>query len=131
MSTVTWMWPAIVLLAVGVSSCDRTVPGQPSPVDLGKTGLEGTVRLGPTEPVCRVGQTCDAPVQAEFSLQQHGQVAARFASDRLGHFVVYASPGTYLVVPGETIGLFPQTPVVTVQAESLTHRDLAFDTGIR
>jgi hypothetical protein len=45
--------------------------------------------------------------------------------------LVYAAPGTYLVVPDELIGLGPQTPEVTVEAQGLTHLDLTFDTGIR
>jgi hypothetical protein len=58
-------------------------------------------------------------------------VVARFASDSTGHFLVYAAPGTYLVVPDQSIGLGPQTPEVNVEAHGLTHLDLTFDTGIR
>ena len=48
-----------------------------------------------------------------------------------GPDLVYAAPGTYVVVPDEPIGLSPQTPEVTVEAGGLTHLDLMFDTGIR
>jgi len=45
--------------------------------------------------------------------------------------LVYAAPGSYLVVPDEPIGIAQQTPEVMVQADGLTHVDLMFDTGIR
>jgi hypothetical protein len=83
------------------------------------------------QPVCRANEPCDAPLQTEFTLQQDDRVVARFASDSAGHFLVYAAPGTYLVVPDEPIGIGVQTPEVVVGADGLTHIDLTFDTGIR
>lgn len=130
MSTTTRSW-AVLLLAVSACSSGGSVPVQPGTSDLNKTGLEGTARRGPIQPVCREGEACDAPLQAGFALQQDGHLIARFASDSTGHFLAYAAPGTYIVVPDEPIGLGPQTPEVTVQAEGLTHLDLTFDTGIR
>ena len=64
-----------------------------------ETGLDGTVRIGPIQPVCHENEPCDAPLQARFTLQQHGRVVARFASDSAGRFLVYTAPGSYLVVP--------------------------------
>jgi hypothetical protein len=130
MSRVTWVWVGL-FLAVSACSSDGARPVLPADSGLDVTGLEGTARRGPIQPVCREGEPCDAPLQAEFTLQQDGHVVARFASDSAGHFVVYAAPGVYLVVPDEVIGLGLQTPEVTVQAEGLTHLDLSFDTGIR
>jgi len=104
---------------------------QPGANGLDKTGLEGTARRGPIQPVCREGEPCDAAVQAGFTLQQDSQVMARFASDSMGHFLIYTAPGRYVVVPDEPIGIGPQTPEVTVEAGGLTHLDLTFDTGIR
>lgn len=130
MSMTTWGCAA-VLLAVSACSGGGSAPVQPGTSGRDKTGLEGTARLGPIQPVCREGEACDAPLQAGFALQQDGHVVVRFASDRTGHFLVYAAPGTYIVVPDERIGLGPQTPEVAVQGEGLTHLDLTFDTGIR
>ena len=130
MATTTWSWAAL-LFAVSACAGGGSGPVQPGTSGRDKTGLEGTVRRGPIQPVCREGEACDAPLQAEFALQQDGHVVVRFASDGTGHFLVYAAPGTYIVVPAEPIGLGPQTPEVTVQAEGLTHLDLTFDTGIR
>jgi hypothetical protein len=118
-------------LFIAASACSGgAVPVQPGG-GLRTTGLEGTVRRGPIQPVCREGEACDAPVQADFTLRQDGRDLARFASDSTGHFLVYIAPGTYLVVPDEPIGIGPQTPEVTVQPDGLTHVDLTFDTGIR
>jgi hypothetical protein len=130
MSKSRWGW-AVLLSAASACSSGGALPVQPGTGGLDKTGLEGTARRGPIQPVCRVGEACDAPLQAGFTLQQDGQVVARFASDSAGHFLVYAAPGTYVVVSDEPIGLGPQTPEVTVEAEGLTHIDLTFDTGIR
>jgi hypothetical protein len=130
MSKARWGW-AVLLSAAGACSTGGARPVQPGTGGVDKTGLEGTARRGPIQPVCRTGEACDAPLQAGFTLQQDGHVVASFASDSTGHFLVYATPGTYLVVPDEPIGLSPQTPEVTVEAEGLTHLDLIFDTGIR
>jgi hypothetical protein len=122
-----------VALLFAASSCSNgsALPVQPGTGGIEKTGLEGTARLGPVQPVCREGEPCDAPLQAGFSLEQDGHQVVRFASDGTGHFVVYAAPGIYVVVPDEPIGIGTQTPEVTVGADGLTHVDLTFDTGIR
>lgn len=130
MPRVAWGWAAL-LLAVSASSSGGARPVQPGTGGLDLTGLEGTASRGPTQPVCREGEPCDAPLQAGFTLQRDGRVVARFASDSTGHFLVYAAPGSYLVVPDEAIGIGPQTHEVTVQAQGLTRVDLSFDTGIR
>jgi hypothetical protein len=127
---VTRGWAAL-LLAVSACSSGGALPVQPGTSGLDRTGLEGTARRGPIQPVCREGEACDAPLQAGFALHQDGHVVVHFASDSTGHFLVYAAPGTYIVVPDEPIGLGPQTPEVMVEAQGLTHLDLTFDTGIR
>lgn len=120
-------WLAL-LLAAGACSGTSSAGLQS---DRNETGLEGTVRRGPIEPVCREGQPCDAPVAADFTLQRNGRVVTRFASDAAGHFLVYVSPGTYQVVPDQMVGIGVQALEVVVQPEGLTHVDLMFDTGIR
>lgn len=127
----TMMASAALFLALGACSADTLNPAQPDQGGVSQDGLVGTVRLGPIQPVCQVDSPCDAPLQAAFTLQQDSRVVARFSSDSTGHFLVYAAPGKYLVVPVEPIGIGVQTPEVTVRAGGLTHLDLAFDTGIR
>jgi len=122
---------AAALLIASACSSGAAVPVQPGASGVDRTGLEGTARLGPIQPVCREGEPCDAPLQAGFTLQQDGHSVVRFTSDSLGHFLVYTAPGTYIVVPDEPIGIAAQTPAVTVGIAGLTHVDLTFDTGIR
>ena len=124
---------AAVAIVIAASACSGggILPLQPGAGGLNKTGLEGTVRRGPIQPVCREDEACDAPLQGAFTLERDGGAVARFASDSAGYFLVYVSPGTYLVVPGMPIGIGPQTLEVVVQAQGLTHVDLTFDTGIR
>ena len=126
MSGSTWGWAGLLLL---VGAC--ATPVQSNTDGLDQTGLEGTITLGPIQPVCHAEEPCEAPLQADFTLRQGGRVVAHFASDGNGRFLVYAAPGTYIVVPAQPIGLGVQTPEVIVQPRGLTHLDLSFDTGIR
>jgi hypothetical protein len=128
-----WMTTRAAAALLLASACSRgaAVPVQPGVGGVDRTGLVGTARLGPIQPVCRESELCDAPLQAGFTLQQDGHNVVRFTSDSLGHFLVYVASGAYLVVPDEPIGIGSQTPAVTVGIEGLTHVDLTFDTGIR
>ena len=130
MGMITRAAAALLVATIGCSDGGATLV-QPGAGGLKKTGLEGTARLGPIQPVCREGEQCDAPLQAGFTLQQDGGVVARFASDSVGHYLVYAAPGTYVVEPDQPIGIGAQTLEVLVQPGGLTHVDLMFDTGIR
>jgi hypothetical protein len=120
-----------LLMLTSACSSGGALPVQPGTGDLNKSGLEGTARRGPIQPVCREGEPCDGPLEAGFTLRQDARVVVRFASDSTGHFLVYVAPGPYLVVPDEPIGIGPQTLEVTVEGGGLTHVDLMFDTGIR
>ena len=122
---------AFLLVAVAACSNDGAVSTQPGNSYLDQTGLEGTIRRGPTQPVCEVGKPCDAAVEAGFTLQRGGYEIAQFETDQAGHFVVYVEPGSYLLVPDQPIGISPQTPELTVGTVGLTHIELMFDTGIR
>jgi hypothetical protein len=122
---------ATMALFITATACSSGsgLPVQPGPGR--QTGLEGTVRRGPIQPVCREDEPCDAPVQGGFTLQQASRVVARFSSDSTGHFIVYAPPGAYRVVPDEPIGIGAQALEAVVGAEGISHLDLTFDTGIR
>jgi hypothetical protein len=122
---------AALLIASSACSSGGARLVQPGADGFDRTGLEGTARLGPTQPVCREGEPCDAPLRAGFTLKQDGHAVVRFTSDSAGHFLVYVAPGAYVVVPDEPIGIGSQTPEVVVGAQGLTHVELAFDTGIR
>jgi hypothetical protein len=99
-----------------------------------RTGLEGVVRRGPTQPVCRIDQSCDAPFSARFEVQQEERVVAGFESDSAGRFLVYLAPGAYTVVPTASAPLISpsfQGRNVVVGPTGLTQVELEFDTGIR
>jgi hypothetical protein len=97
------------------------------------TGLEGMVRHGPVQPVCRVGQPCDAPFSAAFQVWQQQQLVTKFQSDSTGHYRVLLAPGAYTIVPDSGAPIWPrrQAHDVTVGSVGVTHLDLNFDTGVR
>ena len=109
---------------------------QPSDILLAQgqgTGLEGMVRRGPIQPVCRVGEPCDAPFSAAFQVWQQQQLVTKFRSDSTGHYRVLLAPGAYTIVADSGAPIWParQAHDVTVGSVGLTHLDLDFDTGIR
>ena len=109
---------------------------QPSDILLAQgqgTGLEGMVRRGPIQPVCRVGEPCDAPFSAAFQVWQQQQLVTKFRSDSTGHYRVLLAPGSYTIVADSGAPIWParQAHDVTVGSVGLTHLDLDFDTGIR
>jgi hypothetical protein len=124
---------SLTLLLVGVTlGCT----GRTSNILLAEnqdTGLEGTVLRGPIQPVCRVGEPCDAPFSATFQVWHQQQLVARFRSDSTGHYRVTIAPGAYSVVADSGAPIWParQAHDVMVGSVGVTHVDLNFDTGIR
>jgi hypothetical protein len=123
----------VTVLALGCRSNtapDRLPPGGGV---VSSTGLEGTMRRGPTRPVCQVDQPCTAPFKSGFKVLRGDQIVARFQSDSEGHFMIHLPPGTYAVSPDESAPLLTRADAheVTVGPSGLTHVDLEFDTGIR
>lgn len=123
--------PLLCLLLVALACTN-----QPSSILLAQdqgTGLEGTVRRGPIQPVCRVGEPCDAPFSAAFQVWRRQQRVTRFQSDSMGHYRVLLAPGAYTIVADSGAPIWPprQAHDVTVGSVGLTHLDLNFDTGIR
>ena len=122
---------ALFLIAVALACVGQ--PSNSSAAEHLVTGLEGTVLRGPIQPVCRVGQPCDAPFSAGFQVWQQQRLVAQFRSDSAGHYQVLLSPSAYTVMADSGAPIFPrgQTRMVTVGPIGLTHADLSFDTGIR
>jgi len=118
-------------LAFGCTSADDSLHLDTTSTS---TGLEGTVRRGPIQPVCRQDQPCDAPFSARFEVRSGARHVAWFRSDSAGHFVVRLAPGEYTVAPDSTaplMGAVRQTKTVVVGSAGLTHVEFDFDTGIR
>jgi hypothetical protein len=124
--------PGMLLLITTALACGSQ-PSSPQLVEHQGTGLEGTVLLGPTQPVCRPGEACDAPFSAGFEAWHGQQLVARFRSDSAGHYRVALMPGAYVVVADSAAPIWPgrQAHDVVVGNVGFTHVDLDFDTGIR
>lgn len=126
--TLTWAcaMAAILAFALGTVAC---VPAAPT-----DSGVRGTVRIGPTTPVQRVGEPSDAPYQADLVVSDFaGTVAARTRSAADGGFSVNLAPGAYTIQGAA--GSMPPTPQApqsfTVRAHEFTTVTIAYDTGIR
>ena len=106
---------------------------KPAPAESLATGLQGTVRRGPIQPVCQVDVPCDAPFSADFQVRQEQVLVARFRSDSAGAYRVRLYPGTYTVAADSGAPIWPQgqSRQVTVGPVGMTHLDIALDTGIR
>lgn len=117
------------------------------------SGIYGTVTIGPTCPVQRVGDNscADRPYQATVAIYlvkpgtaipmlyptPPGSVATvrkvtTFTTDAWGKFRVGLAPGSY-VLRKDSPNAFPSLPdvIATVTAGNFTKVDLSFDSGIR
>lgn len=115
-----------------VTACSTIPPTASRAVN--ETGLKGTVRRGPIQPVCTESEPCIVPFSAGFEVRSGTAVVARFHSDSAGRFLVALSPGEYSVRPDSEappLGILPQAHAVTVRPTGLTQVELDFDTGIR
>jgi hypothetical protein len=93
------------------------------------TLLHGTVRIGPTTPVCRSGVPCSKPA-AHFVLTfARGSVRVRTTTTAAGAYRVRLAPGTWTVRASVGMRLTPVS-IVVPHAASAT-RNFAIDTGIR
>lgn len=125
--------PWLLPLAVGCTNAENPAASDTTGLSP-STGLEGVVRRGPIQPVCRPDEPCDAPFSARFDVWSGERLIAHFRSDSAGHFVVRLAPGEYTVVPDSSaplLGAMWQTHAVVVGSAGLTHVELDFDTGIR
>jgi hypothetical protein len=127
----------ILVLALVLAACNATEQNTVQQNGLLKTGIEGTVTLGPTCPVQRVDDpSCDdRPYSAEIHVNTNNGVwVTQFKADAQGKFKVELEPGTYT--------LDPQTPMdnilpransqdVTVVSGAFTIVNIQYDSGIR
>ncbi len=119
------------LMAILLAACDPSSASAPP-----GTGIHGTVTLGPTCPVERVGEPpCVTPYAATLVVTsaEDDSVVARVSSGPDGVFSVDVPPGDYVIVPqpgGETFP-FGQPVEVTVEAGAYTEIEVSYDTGIR
>jgi hypothetical protein len=105
----------------------------PVPED-GTSGIQGTVTLGPLQPVSREGEPNERPYEATVAVRtaDGSREVTRFRSGADGRFHVSLSPSDYLLVPlaGDP---FPTAPsqMVTVGKGGFSQVIIQYDTGIR
>ena len=88
----------------------------------------GTVMIGPTTPVCRVGTPCDKPAGAvTLSFTRLGHTVSTRTTDS-GAYRIKLAPGIYAV--RASAGEFIRPRAINVHTPT-TKLDFAIDTGIR
>ena len=93
------------------------------------TALHGTVRIGPTTPVCREGVPCSKPAAHLLLSFNRGQAHVQARTDALGRYRVRLAPGTWTL--STRVGVRP-TPIRFVVPRALSAKhDFSIDTGIR
>lgn len=113
------------------AACPTPQPGQ-------KSGIKGTVTLGPTCPVERIPpdpQCAPKPYEAQFVLttENTNQIVQQFSSDSLGKFTLVVPAGKYVISPAPGAKMLPRcsSQTVTVKQDVYTDVAISCDTGIR
>jgi hypothetical protein len=120
---------AVTLAALAVGS---TVAGAATTPRL-TSGLRGVVMRGPTKPVCKDTEPCEAPaVGVVLQFSQGDRIVARVRTGSAGGYRVRLRRGSYAVTtqsrrPGR--GLTPRT--VRVPKGRIARVDFHLDTGIQ
>lgn len=95
-----------------------------------KSGVQGSVSRGPTQPVCAAEMSCSAPVAGASLTFAHGSVTRHARTDAAGRYSIRLAPGRYVVrVSGAHFGYSPRA--VTVRAGRMSVLNIQIDTGIR
>jgi hypothetical protein len=93
------------------------------------TLVHGTVRIGPTTPVCRAEVPCSKPAGHVLLSFAHGGIHVRIRTDTLGRYRVHLAPGTWTLTT--RYGIRPTPIRFVVPWAPSAKRDFAIDTGIR
>ncbi len=122
-------WPHAwgLALLILLTACGSATGADAVPVD-------GTITRGPIQPVCQVGQACDGPLVADFTVVRNDRVVLRFRTDADGRFTIALAPGSYEVIPAASapiMGAGIVSQPLTVVAPETRGVTLQFDTGIR
>ena len=91
--------------------------------------LHGAVRIGPTTPVCRVGQPCDEPAKHVALRFTSGGRSVTTTTDGSGRYRVSLGPGTWTV--HASVGMSIRPSRFFLPSVRSTVRNFAIDTGIR
>jgi hypothetical protein len=93
------------------------------------TLLHGTVRIGPTTPVCRADVPCSKPAANVLLAFTHGTTHVRVRTDSLGRYHLRLKPGTWTFT--SRIGMPAARVQFVVPRRSTVLRNFSIDTGIR
>jgi hypothetical protein len=95
-----------------------------------RSGVHGSVRRGPTQPVCQAETPCTAPAPGARLTFSRGAVARHVRTNRRGRYSIRLAPGRYAVrVSGASFGYSPRK--VTVRRGQMSWLKIHIDTGIR
>ena len=124
-------FPIVVLVVAVLAACGNETGAS----DAG-SGIEGTVRIGPTCPVEMAESPCeDAPYRATITVTEGGEIVATGESSEDGTFRIEVPPGTYIVTAeplvADAIAHADPLPHLVVDAGAFTHVEVSFDSGIR
>lgn len=94
-----------------------------------RSGLHGSVRTGPTEPICTPGTPCTAPAAGvSISFVRNG-VTHHARTDALGRYSIRLAPGKYAVlVANARFGYDPHS--ATVPRSRKATLNIRINTGI-
>lgn len=93
------------------------------------SGLYGTVKRGPTSPVCIAGQPCSAPARyVSISFTNRAGLTSTAKTDTAGTYRIRLRPATYKV--SVSSGRISPT-VVRVVRSKMVRVNFSIDTGIR
>jgi hypothetical protein len=96
------------------------------------SGLYGTVRRGPTTPVCRSGVPCDAPAPNVLLTFSRMGLARDARTDQHGAYRIRLPPGVYSVrTNSKPFGQTPHPATIRVRAGHTDKIVFTIDTGIR
>jgi len=116
-------------------NCEFKCPVSIAPYD---SGVQGTVTLGPTCPVMRVGDTtcADKPYATDIQVivigSPNSAPLTTVRSDSAGKYKVMLPPGNYALQPvGGTVLSRCSTQNVTIVPSKIITVNLSCDTGIR
>jgi hypothetical protein len=93
------------------------------------TLLHGTVRIGPTTPVCRAEVPCSKPAGHVMLSFSRGSRHVQVRTDSLGRYHVRLEPGTWLLTT--RLGIRPALLRFVVPRTPSATRNFTIDTGIR
>jgi hypothetical protein len=120
---------ALTVAALALASV-LAAAAPPTPIP---SGLRGEVTRGPTKPVCRDDEPCEAPaVGVVLRFSRDGEVVARARTGAGGTYTLRLRPGVYAVNTGQTrIGTTLTPRRVRVPVARVARVDFYIDTGIQ